>query len=158
MRHAATLIAFCVLLSTISCSPHIELQLVNNTGEPVRLFVQWHSGEIDEYDINQSSAVTIMGWPAVQWRVLTRDREWSYKPPSLAVDDPFRHKLPFPRMGVRCVAQLESDGRVYLLAVHQKPVVSSFETQPNLFPVVPLPSAPAAQQGVERGREIARFK
>jgi len=122
------------VLNLLSCSPHVELIVFNNTGLTIDIVVHSGSGENEMLQVENGAPLAIPFRGTRSWVV--RSFNWRYES---------SHTLPPERFEIRPVTriasifhlQLNRDGGVYLLDPSQPFPATEFVEQPLGYPLRP---------------------
>ena len=132
------LLIFTFFLS--SCSVPITCVLYNNTSEVVKVLQYDNSVVKESYEIRPKDSVKIREWKYYNYEVVSKNDTWRYDIPITHIPNiEFVETIGFGLWVKRIVlAQIESDGSIYLLRKNQKLPVSVFIKQPQGYPLIPI--------------------
>lgn len=135
-RNKLALLFLLVCVSISGCTIPLTCELYNNTGKD--LIVTWSDGNGDELEeqFEAGSIIQLESWQLYDYKIVSSDFFWSYNQISPAHDlIKFSGFGPWSKRLFR--AQLEGDGRIFLLQTDQSPPVLNFSEQPDEFPLMP---------------------
>ena len=129
------LIFICLHLS--GCTLPLTCVLYNNTGHDFLFLVLRDHVVIEEVEVKNNSLVEINNWETRNYQINIRDSTSKYEPVF------FHHEfVDFSGWGPwskrKLHAQIEPDGRIFVLNIGQVPPVVDFPDQPNGFPMIPI--------------------
>ena len=94
----------------------------------------------ESYEIRPKDSVKIREWKYYNYEVVSKNDTWRYDIPITHIPNiEFVETIGFGLWVKRIVlAQIESDGSIYLLRKNQKLPVSVFIKQPQGYPLIPI--------------------
>jgi len=135
--------AFMFLVITVllsSCTVSLTCEIYNNTDMPLQVTERDKHGQEKHFSLMPQKSIRLRDWGYHVYEVENENINWSYDPP-IASYIPSSEYIettgfgPFFKRLIR--AQLNADGKVYLIKIGQEPPVSEFTGQPEGYPLVP---------------------
>jgi hypothetical protein len=127
-----------VLLS--SCTVSLTCELYNNTDTPIQIIQRDKNGQEKHFALMPKESANLSDWGYHVYEVKTENISWSYDPP-MASYIPSSEYIettgfgPFFKRLIR--AQLNEDGKIFLIKIGEKPPISENFEQPEGYPLVP---------------------
>lgn len=133
MRQSLLLFTLSVIIFISGCSIPETCVLYNNTGQDLKVIRIKTDGSKTERKLKARSTIKLGGWVFSTYQIITKDTTWNYEPeitdPGFVADTVFLERI--------FKAQLEKDGRIYILQPKQSFPASEFPEQPEGFPLLP---------------------
>jgi hypothetical protein len=125
-----------VLLITSCSTLQLSCELFNNTDESLTIYQANGMGIQNILHVGPKELVYIRGWDMSDYRITHSHGEWKYKTTS-PYSKYIRHEG-FWMTGKRIwKAQIEQDGKIYVVAVKSNFPINDFSDQPEKFPIIP---------------------
>ena len=131
-RFLLFLLILFLVIEISGCTLSETCVLYNNTGQNLKVIQQKIEGTKSERKLKAHSTIRLGGWVWHTYQVVTKDTIWNYNP--IRPDYDFFAYGGFDQI---FKAQLEKDGRIYILRPDQSFPASEFPKQPEGFPLLP---------------------
>jgi len=139
-RLTSLLMLLCMSVVVAGCTVPLTCKLYNNTGMSLEVVQRDKHGQEKSLSFARKEWVTLRDWGYFTYQVEHERVVWNYDPP-IATYIPSSDYIeasgfgPFFKRTVR--AQLNKDGKIYLLKIGQDAQSSAISEQPDGYPLVP---------------------
>jgi hypothetical protein len=131
------LFAILLLVALTGSTISVSCMLYNNTDNVIQIIREYSDGNIDELDIKPKKSKRLDSWIWGSLEIRAKGVSWKYKP--VNPDNDFIEFTGWGPWAKRIFrAQVEADGRIFILPSGQKQSVSKHIEQPSGFPITPM--------------------
>ena len=124
-----------------SCSVPVTCILYNNTSTVINITQINNDGSENLFSLTAGGLIKLKGWPLHNYKIAFNKFVWSYDPPLPNYN--YVELIGFgPWVKPIVYAQLEKDGRIFLLLKGQKPPTDIMPKQPEGYPLIPEKGTP----------------
>ena len=130
------LVLICLCFHLSGCTLPLACVLYNNTGNDFLLVILNEDRVTQKTQVKKDSFIQIENWELRNYRIIIGTSTKEYAPEFVNQDFiPDSGWGPWSKR--KSYAQIEPDGRVFVLNIKQVPPVIDFPDQPRGFPVIP---------------------
>jgi len=130
-------VALLLVIFVSGCTKQAACNLLNNSGSDLTIIRSQNGDHEERIQVQAGSSVLLRDWLFWSYRVTLGEKVLRYSPENPGNDFVVSQGVgPWTRRVFS--AQLESDGRIYLLKPGQIFPIKDFVTQPTGFPLAPI--------------------
>jgi hypothetical protein len=135
-RLTQCVVLICAVVVLSGCTVPVTCALYNNTSTVINITQIDINGQERTFSLKAGEILKLGGWPLHNYKILFKDVVWHYDPP-VPNNDYVEISGFGPWVKPIVYAQIEKDGRIFLLLKNQKPPIDTMPMQPEGYPLLP---------------------